>query len=110
MTTQTFDRSSSSQKQVASAYSWFSIVNRYSSLVIRHSSIVNPKEDMKTEFKVQSGWRDGVACLGEFNGENAICRKYCGANLRCIIESDRSVQLEIVEDLLAEDEIGDRMH
>ena len=65
---------------------------------------------MKSESKVQSGRRDGVACLGEFNSDNAICRKHCGANLRCIIESDRSVQLEIVEDLLREDEIGERMH
>jgi hypothetical protein len=65
---------------------------------------------MKTESKVQSGWRDSVACLGEFNGDNAICRKYCGANLRCIIESNRSVQLEIVDDLLTEDEIGAWMH
>ena len=65
---------------------------------------------MKSESKVNSVRRESLACLGEFNRENAVCRKYCGANLRCIIESERSVQLEIVEDLLTEDEIGARLH
>ena len=40
-----------------------------------------------------------IGCFGEFNPEDAICRKFCALCIRCVIESDRATRMEILEDL-----------
>lgn len=44
---------------------------------------------------------DYVGCFGNFNRKNKICRKYCALNLRCAIENEQNVRMELLEDLVA---------
>jgi hypothetical protein len=43
---------------------------------------------------------DHVGCFGNFNRKNLICKKYCALNLRCAIENEQSVRIEVLEDLM----------
>jgi hypothetical protein len=44
---------------------------------------------------------DYVGCFGNFNRKNLICKKYCALNLRCAIENEQNVRMELLEDLVA---------
>jgi hypothetical protein len=44
---------------------------------------------------------DYVGCFGNFNRKNIICKKYCALNLRCAIENEQNVRMELLEDLVA---------
>ena len=46
---------------------------------------------------------DYVGCFGNFNRGNVICRKHCAVNLRCAVEQDQNVRLEVLEDLVISD-------
>ena len=42
-----------------------------------------------------------VGCFGEFNREDLICKELCALRLRCAIEQDYNIRLEVLEDLMA---------
>ena len=44
---------------------------------------------------------DRLDCMGEFNGEDEICRKHCALRLRCAIEHNQNARLELIEDIVA---------
>jgi hypothetical protein len=44
---------------------------------------------------------DYVGCFGNFNRKNVICKRYCALNLRCAIENEQNVRMELLEDLVA---------
>ena len=44
-----------------------------------------------------------LGCFGDFNIEDMICRKYCSINLRCAVESENNIRMEILEDLASSD-------
>jgi hypothetical protein len=46
---------------------------------------------------------DYVGCFGNFNRKNVICKRYCALNLRCAIENEQNVRMELLEDLVASD-------
>ena len=48
---------------------------------------------------------DHVGCFGNFNRRNLVCKKYCALNLRCAIENEQNVRMEVLEDLMASEGI-----
>ena len=46
---------------------------------------------------------DSVECFGEFNPERQVCKKLCVLNIRCAIEKDKNVRMEILEELVSEE-------
>ena len=52
---------------------------------------------------------DYLGCFGNFNRTNLICKKFCAVNLRCAIERDQNVRLELIEDLVSSEDIHGRM-
>lgn len=46
---------------------------------------------------------DHVGCFGRFRVDNLICKRYCAISVRCAIEQDQNVRLELLEDLVASD-------
>lgn len=53
---------------------------------------------------------DYLGCFGNFNRNNLICKKFCAVNLRCAIERDQNVRLELIEDLVSSDDIQGRLN
>lgn len=41
-----------------------------------------------------------LACLGEFNPKDPICKYRCALRLRCVIEQDQKERTEILEELV----------
>jgi hypothetical protein len=46
---------------------------------------------------------DCLGCFGNFNRKNQICTKRCALMLRCAIENEQKVRMEVMEDLVASD-------
>ena len=44
---------------------------------------------------------DHLGCFGEFNREDAICRRLCSLNVRCAIEREQNDEMELLEDLIS---------
>ena len=44
-----------------------------------------------------------MGCFGNYEPEDPICRKFCALNLRCTIEQEQNVRMEILEDLVSSD-------
>jgi len=53
---------------------------------------------------------DYVGCFGNFNRANSVCKKFCAVNIRCAIERDQNFRIELIEDLVAPEDIKGRMH
>ena len=53
---------------------------------------------------------DYVGCFGNFNRGNVICKKFCAVNLRCAIERDQNFRLELIEDLVASEDVQGRLN
>ena len=50
-----------------------------------------------------------LGCFGEFNIKDPICKKLCALNLRCAIESEKNIRLEIIEELVVSDRAFTKM-
>jgi len=46
---------------------------------------------------------DHIGCFGNFSMEDPICRKYCALKLRCAIEREQNLRMDLLEDLIATD-------
>jgi hypothetical protein len=44
-----------------------------------------------------------LGCFGSFNAENNVCLKHCVLSLRCAIEKDEQMRMELLEDLVSSD-------
>ena len=42
-------------------------------------------------------------CFGNFNRKDPICKKLCALSLRCAIESDQNIRIELLEELISTD-------
>jgi hypothetical protein len=40
-----------------------------------------------------------TGCFGNFRFEDAVCRKHCAIRIRCAIERDENMLLEVVEEM-----------
>ena len=58
---------------------------------------------MKNELKNKSFLDDHLGCFGNFNIENDICKNFCVLSLRCSIDRDKNIRMEIFEDLVSYD-------
>ena len=52
---------------------------------------------------------DRLGCFGEFDIEDPICSKYCALCIRCAIERERNVHMEILEDIFTPDSVYMKM-
>lgn len=44
-----------------------------------------------------------LGCFGSFNADNNVCLKHCALCLRCAIEKDEHMRMELLEDLISSD-------
>lgn len=44
-----------------------------------------------------------LECFGSFNAEKNVCLKHCALSLRCAIEKDEYMRMELLEDLINSD-------
>ena len=52
---------------------------------------------------------DYMGCFGNFNRNTLVCKKFCAVNLRCAIERDQNVRLELIEDLVSSEDVPGRL-
>jgi hypothetical protein len=55
------------------------------------------KEKKAVRVKVQD---DDIGCIGDYDGKDRMCFKFCALRLRCAIESSHHIQAEILEELM----------
>lgn len=65
---------------------------------------------MKTELKKKISLDNHLGCFGNFNIENLICNKFCILRLRCAIDRDKNIQMELLEDLISYDSLLTKIH
>jgi hypothetical protein len=64
---------------------------------------------MKKENLDRMAINSHLGCFGSFESEDPVCKKLCAINLRCIIERDQNMRMEILEDLVASNDIFIKM-
>ncbi len=40
-----------------------------------------------------------LECFGSMSIEDAVCRKFCVLNLRCAIEKEQNIRMDIIDDI-----------
>ena len=45
-----------------------------------------------------------LGCYGEFQLSDAICKKQCAIRIRCAIDSDQKLRLEMLEEMVSIEE------
>lgn len=53
---------------------------------------------------------DHVGCFGDFNIEDPVCKSLCALRMSCCIEREQNVRSEILEDLIASDDMFLKIH
>jgi len=48
-------------------------------------------------------------CLGEFDGKDRICKSLCALRLRCAIEKERNLRMELLEELVSVEQLPTRI-
>ena len=48
-------------------------------------------------------------CIGEFDGKDRVCRSRCALRLRCAIEKERNLQMELLEELVSAEQLLTRI-
>ena len=46
-----------------------------------------------------------LGCFGGFRSEDRICRRHCAVRIRCAIERDQKIYLEVCEGMAAGDDL-----
>lgn len=46
-----------------------------------------------------------LGCFGNFNIDDPICKKLCALRLRCAIDCNKNIQMELLEDLISSSEM-----
>lgn len=44
---------------------------------------------------------DHLDCFGEYKNDSPLCARHCALRLRCAIEQDQNMRLELIEDLVS---------
>ena len=60
---------------------------------------------MKNGLINQVSFDDHLGCFGDFNMGDSICRKFCAINISCAIERKKNKRSEVLEELVAIDEM-----
>ncbi len=62
---------------------------------------------MSKDKPVMASFIDQLDCFGDYDRTNTLCAKHCVIRLRCAIEQDQNLKLELLSDLAgADDMIG----
>lgn len=61
---------------------------------------------MKKEKKAEIDLYAHMGCYGNFSINDPLCKGYCALNIRCAIEHDQIIQLEVLEDLVAQEHMA----
>ncbi len=56
---------------------------------------------MSGELKAGFGINDHLDCFGQFDSSDTVCACHCALRLRCAIEQDQNTRLEILEEMVA---------
>lgn len=64
---------------------------------------------MKKELKAKIALNRHMGCFGEFNLADPVCKKLCVLSIRCAIEQDQNARLEILEELVASEDLFTRI-
>jgi hypothetical protein len=59
------------------------------------------KKNQKTVFA-----EDLIGCIGDFQIDDPVCRRFCAVRIRCSIESSYHIQSEIYDDMTSPDTAG----
>lgn len=46
-----------------------------------------------------------LGCFGDFRSEDRICRRHCALRIRCTIERDQKIYLEVCEEMARGDDL-----
>ncbi|MCF8052324.1 MAG: hypothetical protein K9L59_13865 [Desulfobacterales bacterium] len=60
---------------------------------------------MKKEERMTNCFDDRFGCFGNFDIQDAVCKSHCALRLRCCIEKEQNARLEILEDLVASEDM-----
>jgi len=60
---------------------------------------------MKKESLTQSALDHHIGCFGEFNRSDRVCTACCALRLRCAIEREQSIRMEIIDELVSADQM-----
>lgn len=60
---------------------------------------------MKKDFAKEINLDRHLGCFGAFDVQDPVCRKHCAINLRCVIEKNQNLKMEILEDLVSTDSL-----
>jgi hypothetical protein len=44
---------------------------------------------------------DRIGCVGEYDPADELCTRHCALKLRCVIEYNKNLRLEVIEDIVA---------
>lgn len=64
---------------------------------------------MKKESNIEICLNAHSGCFGDFNRKDTICVKLCALSLRCAIESDQNIRIELLEELVSTDSMFMKM-
>ena len=48
---------------------------------------------------------DYLDCYGDYDRGNPLCAKHCAIRIRCVIEQELNIKMELLSDLAAADEL-----
>ena len=51
-----------------------------------------------------------VGCFGDFKIEDQVCRKLCILSLRCAIEREQNLRIEMLDEMLSTESEADIIH
>jgi len=58
---------------------------------------------MSREKKVVPVFVDELDCFGDYRRSNPLCSKHCVLRIRCAIEQDQNVRMELFSEMTASD-------
>jgi hypothetical protein len=62
---------------------------------------------MSRSLRFTSVFDDQFDCFGDYDRTSALCAKHCALRLRCAIEQEQNIKMELLSDLsLVDDLIG----
>ncbi len=65
---------------------------------------------MKKELMNKISLDAHLDCFGNFNIKNPICKTFCALSLRCAIDRDKNIKIDLLEDLISSSGIFSKIH
>ncbi len=65
---------------------------------------------MKKELMSKISFDDYLGCFGNFNIDDQVCKKLCALRLRCAVDHDKNTRMELLEDLISNSGMFNKIH